>query len=179
MAEDAAGPPQVGETVLLVTVPEAEPLVGRWRQRYDASAAAGVPAHVTVLYPFLERARIDDGVLGDLETLLGAHRAFDVRFRSCARFPDVLYLAPVPDGPFRALTEAVTGRWPEAPPYGGRFAEVVPHLTIAHDQGLSVYDEIEADLTGRLPVTARVSSVRLLVRDGTQWHERAMFPLGR
>lgn len=38
--------------------PFGEPLVGGFRERYDSSAAYGMPAHVTVLYPFLpwERA---------------------------------------------------------------------------------------------------------------------------
>lgn len=40
-----------------------------------------------------------------------------------------------------------------------------------------MFDEIEADLAGRLPFTARVSSVQLLVRDGEYWHERVAFPL--
>ncbi|MFI6566135.1 2'-5' RNA ligase family protein [Streptomyces sp. NPDC050534] len=40
-------------------------------------------------------------------------------------------LVPEPDTQLRQLTEAISDRWPEAPPYGGRFAEIVPHLTIA------------------------------------------------
>jgi hypothetical protein len=35
-----------------LVVPEAEPLVKPFRDRYDPSAAAGVPAHITLLYPF-------------------------------------------------------------------------------------------------------------------------------
>ncbi|MGW0857653.1 2'-5' RNA ligase family protein [Streptomyces sp. NPDC002690] len=89
----------------------------------------------------------------------------------------MLFLAPTPSGPLQALTRLVRQRWPEVPPYGGRFAEVVPHLTVAHGQERGVFDEIEADLAGRLPFTARVSSVQLLVRDGEYWHERVAFPL--
>jgi 2'-5' RNA ligase len=162
---------------LLAKVPEAEPLVGGWRQRFDPSARAGIPAHVTVLYPFLEQDHIDADVLSALESLLGTHRPFDVWFQECGRFPDVLFLAPVPDQPLRALTRAVAERWPEAPPYAGRFAEAIPHLTVAHGQERSVLDEVAADLTGRLPVTARVSQVHLVVCDGDRWHERAAFPL--
>jgi hypothetical protein len=32
-----------------LVVPEAEPLVKPFRDRYDPSAAAGVPAHITLL----------------------------------------------------------------------------------------------------------------------------------
>ena len=41
------------ETALVVLVPEAEAIVGRLRQRYDPSAAVGMPAHITINYPFL------------------------------------------------------------------------------------------------------------------------------
>ena len=42
-----------GESALLVAVPAAEPAVAAHRSRLDTSAAVGVPAHITVLYPFL------------------------------------------------------------------------------------------------------------------------------
>lgn len=166
---------RVGETVLLVGVPEAHVVVDPWRQRFDRSAAAGVPAHVTVLYPFLDIDRVDEDTLHTLATLIGGHRAFDVRFEHFAHFPDALYLAPTPDEPFRQLTASVAGQWPEAPPYGGQFDAVVPHLTIA--QPPEAFDEATAALAPHLPITARVSSVQLLVSDGNRWHQRADFPL--
>ena len=41
------------ESVLLVPVPEAAPLMHQYRLRYDPVAPAGVPEHITALYPFL------------------------------------------------------------------------------------------------------------------------------
>lgn len=116
-------------------------------------------------------------MINDLGALLGEHSPFTVRFDRCRRFPGVLYLAPTPDQPFRTLTEAVAARWPEAPPYGGQFAEIIPHLSVAHGQQAHVYDEVEAALTAGLPVTANVASVGLFVSDGDRWHQRAEFPL--
>ena len=40
------------ESALVVVVPEAEQLVGPFREKYDPSAAAGMPPHITLLYPF-------------------------------------------------------------------------------------------------------------------------------
>ena len=40
-------------SAVVVEVPEAEPLVGAWRLRFDPVAALGMPAHVTLLYPFV------------------------------------------------------------------------------------------------------------------------------
>ena len=45
------------ESAVLVPVPEAERAVSRHRARLDGAAARGVPAHVTVLYPFVPRPR--------------------------------------------------------------------------------------------------------------------------
>lgn len=118
---------------------------------------------MTVLVPFLDIDRIDAAVIDELRALLGEHRPFAVRFDKCQRFPDVLYLAPTPDQPFRALTEAVAARRPEAPPYGGQFAGIIPHLTVAHGQQAHVLDEAEAALTARLPITANVASVSLFM----------------
>ncbi|MEU9837408.1 2'-5' RNA ligase family protein [Streptosporangium sp. NPDC048047] len=177
MSDGTSGQYRAGETALLAVVKEAEPVVGRWRQRFDSFASAGVPAHVTVLVPFLDIDRIDTAMIDKLRALLGEHRPFTVLFDKCQRFPDVLYLAPTPDQPFRALTEAVVARWPEAPPYGGQFTEVIPHLTVAHGQQAHVLDEAEAALTARLPITANVTLVSLFVSDGDRWHSRAEFPL--
>ena len=41
------------ESALIIAVPEAEPLVKALRERFDWSAAQGVPAHITILYPFI------------------------------------------------------------------------------------------------------------------------------
>lgn len=162
---------------MLATVAGAEPLVEHWRRRFDASAAAGIPAHVTVLFPFLDVDLISAAVIGDLTTLIAGHDSFAVRFDECGRFPDVLYLAPTPDQPLRALTESIATRWPEAPPYGGQFAEVIPHLTVAHGQPSRIFDEVEAELADRLPVTATISSVSLFVSDGQCWRPHASFPM--
>ncbi|MEU5217260.1 2'-5' RNA ligase family protein [Streptomyces sp. NPDC020807] len=179
MADDGTTRPfPAGQTALVVRVPEAESLVGGWRERCDPSARDGVPAHVTVLFPFLDESLVDAGVRAVLAQVLGSHPAFEVRFARCGRFPGVLHLSPEPAGPLRRLTETVAARWPEAPPYGGRHADVVPHLTVALGQEDSLLEEIEADLAGRLPFTCRVSSVELIVHDGAKWQERASFPLG-
>jgi 2'-5' RNA ligase len=168
---------QAGQSGLIVRVPEAEPAVRAWRDRLDPPARAGVPAHVTVLFPFLDASRIDKDVCDAIGKVIGRHQPFEVRFDRCGRFPGVLYLAPEPDAHFRRLTEAIAERWPECPPFGGQFDDVVPHLTVAQGQDEAVVGKAEADLLTVLPVVALVSSVDLLVHDGRRWRHRASFPL--
>ncbi|MEV4324814.1 2'-5' RNA ligase family protein [Microbispora rosea] len=171
-------PFEIGETALMVEVPSAEPLVRGLRERYDPSAAYGMPAHVTVLYPFLPRERLDDGVLRALRDLFAARRPFEVVFGGVGRFPGALYLAPEPDDPLRELTEAVMACRPEAPPYGGRFGDIVPHLTVAESLDGEAAAGLAADLAAGLPVTTFAGGVTLRVFDGEGWRAEGFFPLG-
>src|SRR5271165_1046229 len=65
------------ETALLVPVPAAEPAVSRHRARLDQAARDGVPAHITVLYPFLSPAGISEPLLALLAKLFAGTSAFE------------------------------------------------------------------------------------------------------
>jgi len=54
------------ESTLSILVPEAEGLVGSFRVRYDPAAKDGMPAHITLLYPFKSPSEIDGLVLDTL-----------------------------------------------------------------------------------------------------------------
>lgn len=168
-----------GQTGLIVAIPQAEPLVAAHRRAHDPAARYGVPAHVTVLYPFLPQDAVDATVLDGLRALFAAMPAFDVEFARCGRFPgDVLYLDPEPDAPFRELTAAVWRRWPEAPPYEGQFDDPVPHLTVADGVDATTADRLEAELAPLLPLSARAAEVQLVAFDGHRWLTAATFALG-
>ena len=168
----------VGTSALVVTVPAAEPVVGPWRRQYDPSAADGMPAHVTVLFPWLTAAEIDADVLTRLDSLVRREPAFGLRLAESARFPDTLYLRPEPDAPFRRLTAAVAGSWPDRPPYGGAYADVVPHLTVADHQAAAVLDHVQAAIVPFDVVDTRVDAVELFIFDGSAWRPRHRSPLG-
>lgn len=170
---------RAGQTALVAVIHEAEPVVGAWRARLDPSAAAGVPAHVSVLSPFLAATRIDDTVVGELAGLFAAQPVFHVRFTEFRRSPGVLYLAPDPAEPFRTLAGVLAARWPEAPPAGWQPTDVKPHLTVAYDQATPVLDEVEASVTAELPIAAAITAVALFVHDGTRWRQRMAFDLAR
>lgn len=167
---------------VVVEVPEAEPLVGPWRARHDSSAALGVPAHVTVLFPFLAPEDIGPGTMHDLGELAAGIDPFPARLTAVASFADaVVYLVPEPTARFRALTDAVWARFPDHPPYEGRFDDVVPHLTVADSTpgpGHDLRTQVDAALGGRLPLRFRVEALSLLVSRGGRWAVAARFPLG-
>ena len=169
---------RVAETALLVPVPAAEPLVQAHRLAHDPVAPLGIPAHITVLYPFVPPDELDDAVWGAITEVLRPFSAFDFVLADVRRFDDgVLYLAPDPVEPFTALTAALAARWPEHPPYGGGFDTIVPHLTVAMADGAPVA-EMERELRGELPVASRADEVWLMEgRPGGGWSRRGVFPL--
>lgn len=155
-------------TALIVPVPEAEPQVGELRLAHDSSAALGVPAHVTILFPFLDTAELDEAAIADL---IAEFPAFDFELDRVERFEDgVTWLRPTPSLPFVDLTTAVWQRWPERPPYEGAFDEPIPHLTVS---------ETPLDLHLELPIAARAREVTLIERDEAsgRWSARLHLPL--
>jgi 2'-5' RNA ligase len=173
----------IGQTAVIVPVPALESLVAPWRSRFDVSAGFGVPAHVTVLYPFLALDRIDAGVTHSLLAVFAGESAFDVTFAGFGEFPaepgrpGPLYLDPTPAAPFRRLTSAMGTRWPEAPPYGGAHAEPIPHLTVTEIALAEDKEAAQAAIGPGLPVTTAIGAGSLLVFDGSRWVAAAVLPL--
>jgi 2'-5' RNA ligase len=168
------------ETALITRVPEAEPYIARYRERYDPSARRNVPAHVTILYPFVAPALIDADVRARVRGVANAVPCFDYRMRRTQRFPVALYLAPDPEAPFSALTAGVFRQFPDYPPFEGKFETIVPHVTVAHgDEPLLC--EIEVELRIALPgagVPARCTELVLIENSSGRWEQMDVFPLG-
>jgi 2'-5' RNA ligase len=168
------------ETALVVPVPAAEDAVGGYRSRLDPAAAWGVPAHLTVVYPFAPPVRVA-ALLPALEDAVRSVAAFDFTLARTAWFGStVLWLAPEPSEPFRALTSAVERQFPEYPPYRGEFADVVPHLTVGDGGPEADLRAAEEALRPLLPIRARCTAVHLIAGTAAadSWRTVAELPLG-
>jgi 2'-5' RNA ligase len=171
----SSGQPQ---SALLVPVPQADPVVSRWRQHLDPVAAAGVPAHVTLIVPWLPPEQITAAVLEELEAELKGAAAFDFRLTHVDWFGRrVLWLAPEPAEPFVELTNRLAERF-GTPPYDDEFDEVVPHLTVAHATDGVELVPVAAEVAQRLPVECRAEEVWVMVGDGRRWSLRHRAALG-
>jgi len=165
-------------TALLVPLPEVDALVRSWREVYDPSGRVGVPAHVTVLAPFVSPETIDERVIADLREATADFAPFEVAFRRAARFFNALYLAPEPEEPFRAMTRSLVARWPECPPYGGAHPDPTPHLTLAFEQDESTFERISREAAAVLPIETRVTEIRLFIgSNDSRWEEREILPI--
>jgi len=85
-------------------------------------------------------------------------------------------LAPEPVTPFSDLISLLWREWPQCPPYGGAFAEVVPHVTVAMPGGDSPREAVAA-LGARLPIRTRAERAELWQRDDAGvWRTAEAFP---
>jgi hypothetical protein len=171
----------VTESAVVVSVAEAEPVVGEFRASLDRSAGWGVPAHVTVIYPFLVPDRLGPHELQRLRDAVRSVPRFDVSFSEVRWFADTaVWLAPHPPDGFRALIDAVWSAFPECPPYGGAYGASVPHLTIGHDADPDALSAAGAAVAARLPVTASVQVAHLFQGSDAPgaWRSVAELPLG-
>jgi hypothetical protein len=168
------------QSALIIEIPEAEPAVRRHRDRLDASASLGVPAHITVLYPFAPPQMIDNAMRAVLASLFASVGGFAFRLDHTDWFGnDAVWLGPRDPGPFRTLTEMVCQAFPAYPPYEGQFDEIVPHLTVGDRHPLSDLRAAESAVQARLPIEATAHAVALMTQQtsGGRWRKVATFSL--
>jgi 2'-5' RNA ligase len=171
---------RAAQSCFVVFVPQAESLVSALRTQFDDSARLGVPAHITVLFPFMGPECIDASVLEKCAGIFSTHGRFAFQLSSVGRFPVTTYLEPDPSEPFIALTSALARAFPEFPPYRGEFMTIIPHLTVA--QGDAAQAEFASSLLkSRLrsegPVFSVCKAVTLIENSSGRWRPMHGFPL--
>lgn len=140
-----------------------DPVLDAYRTGLDPSRALGMPAHVTLLYPFVPPDRLDAVVWGTLGAAIAAVPPFDVEFATSSWFGrDVLWLAPTPAAPFMRLIDPIRSAFPEYPPYSGGIDEPVPHLTIGDRADPGEMATAAAGVSAQLPLAARVHEVSVM-----------------
>ncbi len=159
-------------SALLIAVPE----VGVVLADLDAEDS-GLPPHITVLYPFKKPGQIKSPDVRKLTELArSAESPIPFELDKVRDFNGDAYLAPNPSQPFVELTQTASEIWPDHPPYGGKFDDIVPHLTL----GVRDLSPVEIDeLSNKLPVSACATELLLLTRNRRgRWTEHSRFSIG-
>lgn len=170
------------ESVLILEVPEAQPLVESLRAPLQGAAASGMPAHITLLYPFLPSAAIDDAMLDRLRALCGLVECFSFQLCHFGRFDDrVLYLAPTPAEPFVGLATKLRLAFPSDPTNCEASREYVAHLTIARRSSPELLDQLERAAVSSLPLTCTATRVTVMTRQPVEdgWTRAYEFALAQ
>jgi len=139
----------------------------RLRRRSVTDAEDGVPAHLTLLYPFVEPDGLDAEVRRGIASVAGRHAPFDFRLAGPGRWPDTIYVAVAPVDPFVALQADLAAMFPAYPIYGkpSDFA-FVPHVTVAEGPTLDDPATIADRGWAALPRLARADALEVIADNG-------------
>jgi 2'-5' RNA ligase len=152
----------------------------RLRRRSVPDATDGLPAHLTLLYPFIEPAELTDPVRSMIAAVAANHDPFDFSLRGAARWPDTLYVAVAPVEPFVALQGDLAAAFPRYPIYGEPpgFA-YTPHVTVGEGQALDDPATAADPAWAALPLAARATALEVVASDGGDWRVVWRLRLGR
>ena len=167
----------VGDTALVFLVPEVERAIRSWRSAHDPSAAEGMPAHITVLYPFIAEGDLREATLNELKAVCDKWQPIEVEFAEFGHFPGVLWLNPNSVQCLELITR-VRDTFPQCLPYGRSDLKVIPHLTITDGASEQIVAQAQADIAPHLPPKAMISVIALMAFDGNGWVCQHEFELG-
>jgi len=152
------------ESTILIPVPEVEFLVSDLRARYDPSGSKGVPAHVTLLFPFIPPEKITPEDIKILQELFKIPR-FEFTLSHINTFPDAVFIEPKERELFVELTRRIYAQFPDYPPEEGKYLpEINPHLTIGHQLGDRFDECLEQakKIEDKLPIRCNAEEIYLM-----------------
>ena len=151
------------DSVVFVPALGTGQLVRGLRMEHDPSAVAGVPPHLTLMFPFIPPPDLSVPKIDALEKLMKEAEPFDFALTRVSEFEQgVVYLAPEPAAPFVSLTREI-GRQFGLQPFGGEFGEdPVAHLTVAYRAAPSTRKQIADALHPLLPISLRAVEAWLM-----------------
>jgi hypothetical protein len=166
------------QSVLAISVPEAAPILALVRSNYDGEVPPiGVNAHVTIMYPWMPPALIDEQAINDLVSLFCRFSCFDFSLRiGWFGRHEVLLLVPEDDSPFVRMTEAVISRWPQYPYFGGEYSKIEPHVSLAWGEE-GTLSRVAELIASHVPIGGHATVVGLSTGRPGFMTRRASFPL--
>lgn len=169
------------QSVILIPAPSADPIISKWRKRYDQVVLHGIPSHITLLFPFKDPSKITPEIIQKLKGIFSNVKQFSFVLDRIKTFPNVIFLDPNPREEFIKLTEAIVHVFPENPPYERKYKSINPHTTIAAKlsdikQTDLLKKQIEADISKNFPIQCIAKEAWLMIEDENgEWHIRSKF----
>ena len=133
------------ETALLIVPPKPVQVFSfPIRERYDVeSFKSNVPAHITLLYPFVPPEQLETAI-EELNRLCAGIPPFNVTLDHYGTFDGAIFLEPSDPEPIVQLHQLLSQGFLEYPVYGGEHGtELHPHLTLARFDDPEGADNIE------------------------------------
>ncbi|WP_098245608.1 2'-5' RNA ligase family protein [Streptomyces formicae] len=169
--------PEPGTTAVVVVLPDAAPLLDAARRIDPALVRRGLPAHVSLLYPFVPVSALTDQDEKGVRSLAAGFPAADLVVEEVVTAPG--FVAVTVPG-LQPLVDAFRAQWPALRPYEGRFgARPAAHVTVAMGaDDPTVADRVRTAIGSLLPLHTRAAAVQLVTLTEEGWQSRLTVPLG-
>ncbi len=169
----------MSQSVIIIPVPIADPIVGDLRKKYDKVSLHGMRSHVTLLFPFKDSALITPEVLGKIAKIFLKVKKFSFALTNIKTFPNVIFLEPNPRTRFIEITKAIARVFPENPPWEGKFPSINPHLTIGAEIEAQIMNSLKKEITraiqDKLPVKTIAREAWLMIEQNGEWKIKKKF----
>jgi 2'-5' RNA ligase len=172
-------------SALSFPVKELIPHIQDIREKYTLDGAAGMEPHFTAHFPFVTSSDELSRYRQTIQQICRSIPPFTIRIRKIDRFPNgVIYLKPESDLDTDAVMKDCAQALPDYPPYHGTIPieDLHSHITLAtiyeHDQRNAVFAEIESRLHAVLPISAKITTLNMYVKNSGRWYFYESFPIG-
>lgn len=150
------------------------------RRRAILDADKGIPAHLTLLYPFISPERLDESVRSVVAEIARSHPSFDFNLTGAHTWPGTVYAAVAPTEPFARPQADLSGAFPAFPIYGQPPGFIfVPHVSVAEASDYDLAEAVEDPAWKGLPSARRATAIEVIVSDGAGWRTRWRLRLGQ
>jgi 2'-5' RNA ligase len=169
---------QLSTTIMIIPPHEVLAIATPILQRYGGDNLIRVPAHITVLFPFVPYEELDTGC----DVVAGICRdvaPFDITLFGYGSFPGVAFMKPENPRPIQALFRQIYAAFPACKPYGGEFGDDLhPHMTVG--EFASEDEQAAVILPNYIPVTFRAERLHVMygvLKAPLPWVTHAVIPL--
>ncbi|MEU9031310.1 2'-5' RNA ligase family protein [Streptomyces sp. NPDC048383] len=162
--------PPIGTTAVVIELPPAEVLLRAAASVRASLVRTGLPAHVTVMYPFVPVADLGDDTEREFHRLAGSIPAADLLLRRLVTAPGFVAVGA---GELDPAIAAFRDVWPDLRPYGGRFGESPSaHVTVALGCDGTEARRVGERVRELLPLPARAEAAHLVALTDRGWQRR-------
>lgn len=134
------------------------------RRAHVKDAGRGLPAHVTLLSPFVPERDLRAPIRQKIADVVSHRYAFDYHLIGPKASSDTIYAGVDSELPFRELYGALSAAFPDYPLYDDRAATFLPHVTVSGREARFDQRLLADRAWHALPTRRRAHSVELIAR---------------
>jgi 2'-5' RNA ligase len=169
-------------TAIVLQLENLQKKIGTYLNAHSPAAAAGLGAHLTLLFPFLPGTAVHTDEIATLRRFFSDRKPLQISLIGTARFPGLLYLTLANEASIRRLVGELRDQFPGLPPFAGQFSNPTPHVTIARADDDRTLDRLENLFWQRyrhlFPLALNVRKAALIQERDGRLHAAHSFSFG-